>query len=45
MLVLYVLDSMAARLVVIIVYNVLFSMLVGLMMRAKRVEIFAASVA
>ncbi|GFG18860.1 hypothetical protein IFM5058_09441 [Aspergillus udagawae] len=45
MLVLYVLNSMAARLVVIIVYNVLFSMLVGLMTRARRVEIFAASVA
>ncbi|RHZ65491.1 uncharacterized protein CDV56_105129 [Aspergillus thermomutatus] len=45
MLVLYVLNSMAARLVVIIVYNVLFSVLVGLMTRARRVEIFAASVA
>ncbi|KAL4894553.1 hypothetical protein BDV59DRAFT_12675 [Aspergillus ambiguus] len=44
-LVLYFVKDTTARLVVILIYNVIFSLMLGFLVKAKRVEIFAASTA
>ncbi|KAL4867944.1 hypothetical protein BDV12DRAFT_197804 [Aspergillus spectabilis] len=45
MLVLYLVDDMVLRLIIIILYNVGFSIVIGLLAKARRVEVFAASTA
>ncbi|KAL4878728.1 hypothetical protein BJY04DRAFT_220795 [Aspergillus karnatakaensis] len=45
MLVLYLVDDMVSRLVIIIFYNIIFSIVIGLLAKARRVEVFAASTA
>ncbi|KAL4780596.1 hypothetical protein BJX76DRAFT_364187 [Aspergillus varians] len=45
MLVLYLVDDMITRLIIIIVYNIGFSIIIGLLAKARRVEVFAASTA
>ncbi|KAL2869830.1 uncharacterized protein BJX67DRAFT_370634 [Aspergillus lucknowensis] len=45
MIVLYLVNHMAWRLAIIVVYNIGFSMLLGLLAKARRVEVFAASTA
>ncbi|KAH8432750.1 uncharacterized protein LDX57_010376 [Aspergillus melleus] len=42
MIVLYFVKDTAGRILTVIVYNILFSMFLGLLVRARRVEIFAA---
>ncbi|KAL3458634.1 hypothetical protein BJX64DRAFT_279755 [Aspergillus heterothallicus] len=45
MLVLYLVDHMVWRLVIIVLYNIGFSIILGLLAKARRVEVFAASTA
>ncbi|KAL4932080.1 uncharacterized protein BDV17DRAFT_288166 [Aspergillus undulatus] len=45
MLALYLIDNMITRLIIIIVYNIGFSIIIGLLAKARRVEVFAASTA
>ncbi|KAL4878732.1 hypothetical protein BJY04DRAFT_220799 [Aspergillus karnatakaensis] len=45
MLVLYLVNDMILRLAIIIVYNIAFSVVIGLLAKARRVEVFAASTA
>ncbi|KAL2792930.1 hypothetical protein BJX66DRAFT_233964 [Aspergillus keveii] len=45
MLVLYLVDHMVWRLVIIVLYNIGFSFILGLLAKARRVEVFAASTA
>ncbi|KAL5337872.1 hypothetical protein BJX70DRAFT_399145 [Aspergillus crustosus] len=45
MLVLYLVNDMIWRLVIIILYNIGFSIIIGLLAKARRVEVFAASTA
>ena len=45
MIVLYFIKDTAIRMVTIMVYNIVFSLALGLMVRARRVEIFAAATA
>ncbi|KAL2845647.1 hypothetical protein BJY01DRAFT_234862 [Aspergillus pseudoustus] len=45
MLVLYLVDHMIWRLAIIVFYNVGFSIILGLLAKARRVEVFAASTA
>ncbi|KAJ0425118.1 hypothetical protein BJY00DRAFT_202964 [Aspergillus carlsbadensis] len=45
MLVLYLVDHMVWRLAIIVLYNVGFSIILGLLAKARRVEVFAASTA
>ncbi|KAL4908385.1 hypothetical protein BDW74DRAFT_100270 [Aspergillus multicolor] len=45
MLALYLIKDMILRLIIIIVYNIGFSIIIGLLAKARRVEVFAASTA
>ncbi|KAL5040909.1 hypothetical protein BDW71DRAFT_201786 [Aspergillus fruticulosus] len=45
MLVLYLVNNMITRLIIIVVYNIGFSIIIGLLAKARRVEVFAASTA
>ncbi|CEN59310.1 hypothetical protein ASPCAL01762 [Aspergillus calidoustus] len=45
MLVLYLVDHMVWRLIIIVLYNIGFSIILGLLAKARRVEVFAASTA
>ncbi|KAL4994747.1 hypothetical protein BDV10DRAFT_188717 [Aspergillus recurvatus] len=45
MLALYLIENMITRLIIIIVYNIGFSIIIGLLAKARRVEVFAASTA
>ncbi|KAL4973020.1 hypothetical protein BDW66DRAFT_162447 [Aspergillus desertorum] len=45
MLVLYLVSNMITRLIIIVVYNIGFSIILGLLAKARRVEVFAASTA
>ncbi len=45
MIVLYFVNNMVIRLVIIIIYNIAFSIFIGLLARARRVEVFATSIA
>ncbi|KAL4763105.1 uncharacterized protein BDW70DRAFT_21460 [Aspergillus foveolatus] len=45
MLVLYLVNNMVTRLIIIVVYNIGFSIIIGLLAKARRVEVFAASTA
>ncbi|KAL6235902.1 hypothetical protein BDW75DRAFT_229947 [Aspergillus navahoensis] len=45
MLVLYLVNNMITRLIIIVVYNIGFSIIMGLLAKARRVEVFAASTA
>ncbi|KAL2814903.1 hypothetical protein BDW59DRAFT_176293 [Aspergillus cavernicola] len=45
MLVLYLVDDMVSRLIIIIFYNIGFSIILGFLAKARRVEVFAASTA
>ncbi|KAL2831693.1 hypothetical protein BDW59DRAFT_157659 [Aspergillus cavernicola] len=45
MIALYFVNDMITRLVIIVIYNVAFSVMISLMAKARRVEVFAASIA
>ncbi|KAL4941869.1 hypothetical protein BDV06DRAFT_222700 [Aspergillus oleicola] len=45
MLALYLIDNMVKRLIIIIIYNMGFSIILGFLAKARRVEVFAASTA
>ncbi|KAI9376041.1 hypothetical protein BJX61DRAFT_539208 [Aspergillus egyptiacus] len=45
MLVLYYVNNMLSRLIIIVLYNIGFSIILGLLAKARRVEVFAASTA
>ncbi|KAL4913780.1 hypothetical protein BDW62DRAFT_213975 [Aspergillus aurantiobrunneus] len=42
---LYLIDDMATRLIIVFIYNICFSAILGLLAKARRVEVFAASTA